>query len=379
MYDLVVVGGGIVGLAHALAARRRGLSVLVVDREARAIGASIRNFGFVTVTGQQRGIVHGRAMRSRDIWAEVAPKAGIEVNHRGLVLAARAPDVMDVLRDLMATEMGAGCELLDRTQAVDRFPVLQEDGLHGALWSGHELRVEPRLALPRLAAWLEQAQGVEFRWQTAVHGASGRHVDTSAGRIGAGAVVIAAGDWITDLFPAARDHYSLTRCKLHMLRLAPQGSGWTLPGAVMSDESVVRYAGYRERAGADPVVARIGNERPDLIANGIHLIVVQSADGSLVVGDSHHYDDTPDPFQPAEVDDLMLDLARQVLRLADDRVIERWTGVYAAAAGTMFVDRPEAGLRLVTVTSGTGMSTAFAIGEEVIDELFGSGREAVTI
>lgn len=38
-YDLVVVGAGIVGLAHALAARRLGLSVAVVDREAAAIGA----------------------------------------------------------------------------------------------------------------------------------------------------------------------------------------------------------------------------------------------------------------------------------------------------------------------------------------------------
>lgn len=51
MADLAVVGAGIVGLAHALAATRAGLSVVVIDREARANGASIRNFGFVAVTG----------------------------------------------------------------------------------------------------------------------------------------------------------------------------------------------------------------------------------------------------------------------------------------------------------------------------------------
>jgi len=51
-FDLAVVGAGIVGLAHALAAARRGLRVVVLDREAEAIGASLRNFGFVTVTGQ---------------------------------------------------------------------------------------------------------------------------------------------------------------------------------------------------------------------------------------------------------------------------------------------------------------------------------------
>ena len=56
-YDLAVVGAGIVGMATALAAARRGWRVLVIDREQRAIGASIRNFGFITVTGQQAGAV----------------------------------------------------------------------------------------------------------------------------------------------------------------------------------------------------------------------------------------------------------------------------------------------------------------------------------
>ena len=53
-FDLAIVGAGICGLAHALAATRRGLRVAVIERDAQANGASIRNFGFVTVTGQQQ-------------------------------------------------------------------------------------------------------------------------------------------------------------------------------------------------------------------------------------------------------------------------------------------------------------------------------------
>src|ERR1700741_4238375 len=95
-FDLVVVGAGIVGVAHALAAARAGLRVVVVERDVRANGASIRNFGFVTVTGQARGEVWRQARRTRDIWAEVAPHAGIAIEHEGLVLTLRRPESVAV-------------------------------------------------------------------------------------------------------------------------------------------------------------------------------------------------------------------------------------------------------------------------------------------
>jgi len=49
-YDLAIVGAGILGLGHALAATRRGLKVVVIDRETEAVSASVNNFGFGTVT-----------------------------------------------------------------------------------------------------------------------------------------------------------------------------------------------------------------------------------------------------------------------------------------------------------------------------------------
>jgi glycine/D-amino acid oxidase-like deaminating enzyme len=64
-YDIAIVGAGVLGLAHALAAARAGMRVVVLDRDAQANGASVRNFGFVTVTGQQAGDCWRRAMRSR--------------------------------------------------------------------------------------------------------------------------------------------------------------------------------------------------------------------------------------------------------------------------------------------------------------------------
>ena len=82
-YDLIVVGHGIVGLAHALAASRAGHRVAVIDRDAQPNGASIRNFGFITVTGQGAPHTWRRARRSRDVWAAVCEEAGIPVLQRG--------------------------------------------------------------------------------------------------------------------------------------------------------------------------------------------------------------------------------------------------------------------------------------------------------
>src|SRR5580704_4461283 len=149
-YDLAVVGAGIVGLAHAYAAAKAGARVVVIERDLAANGASIRNFGFITVTGQARGEVWGLAMRTRDLWAEVAGTAGIPVEHRGLLLTLRRPESVAVAEAFLDTEMGEGCELLDPAALLDRCPEIVAPDALGALASPHELRVESPEALPRL-------------------------------------------------------------------------------------------------------------------------------------------------------------------------------------------------------------------------------------
>jgi FAD dependent oxidoreductase TIGR03364 len=372
-FDLAVVGAGICGLAHALAAARRGLSVVVIDRDARANGASVRNFGFVTVTGQERGTTWRRAMRSRDVWAEVAGPAGIAIEHRGLAVVARRPEARAVLEAFLRTEMGEGCALLDPAEAAARLPVLSGAPIAGVLWSPHELRVESRSAIPKLATYLEEHCGVVFRRGTAVLGVDPPVVATGAGEIRAERVVVCPGDDLVSLFGGRLAAYDLTRCKLHMLRVAPPTTDFRLPAAVMSDLGLVRYLGYAALPEAAALKSRLVTEQPEALANGVHLIAVQSADGSLVVGDSHHYDATPDPFAPQAVDDVILGELSAVLAIPAPVVTERWTGTYASAADrTMLVDAPHPRVRLVVITSGTGASTSFAIAEEVVDELFGA-------
>jgi D-hydroxyproline dehydrogenase subunit beta len=374
-FDLAVVGAGIIGLATALAAARRGLRVIVIDRDAQANGASVRNFGFVTISGQERGSMWGRARRSREVWSEVAAAAGIEITHTGMWISARRPESVAVLQAFMDTEMAAGCRLLSAAEARHRCPQLPAPQLLAVLESTSELRVESRQAIPRLAAWLASAHGIAFMRDTAVRAIEPPFLDTSSGRVRADRVAVCPGDDFTGLYAQRLAPYALTRCKLQMLRLADPG--FRLPGALMSDLGLGRYRGYADLPAAAPLKARLAAEQAPQLEHGVHLIVVQSADGSLIVGDSHHYAATPDPFSRQAVDALILEEFRLALGIEPPPTIERWIGTYASAADRpLLIDAPEGSVRIVIVTCGAGASTGFAIGEEVITSLFPAGAAA---
>lgn len=369
-YDLAVVGGGIVGLAHALAATKAGKRVVVIERDPRANGASIRNFGFITVTGQARGESWTQARRTRDVWAEVAPQAGINVEQTGLIVALRYAEAVWVAEAFLETEMGAGCEWLGADAFRRRHGEIAAGDCLGALVSPHEVRVESRTALPKLAAWLGAARDVDFLYETAVHSVAPPRIETSRGPVFAEAAIVCPGDDFVTLFPERIAAYRPRRCRLSMLRLA--SPGFRLPASIMSDLGLVRYAGYAALPPAEALRRRLAVDQPTHLANGVHLIVVQSADGSLVVGDSHHYDDLPAPFAPAEAEACILDEFQRATGLTPPSVVERWVGTYAVSDGrTAFTATPSDSVRLVMVTSGTGASTGFAIAEQTIGDLYG--------
>jgi FAD dependent oxidoreductase TIGR03364 len=375
VFDLAVIGAGVIGLAHAYVAARAGRRVAVIERDVRANGASIRNFGFITVTGQERGDSWRLARRTRDVWAEVAPAAGIPIEQRGLWLTARSAEAIAVIEAFLATEMGEGCRLLDPDAFRAQSGGLGGPDLMGALASPHELRVESRTAIPALAAWLEAALGVTFFNETVAFETTPPRIRTSRGVIEAGACVVCPGDDFSTLYPEVIAGYGLRRCRLTMLKLA--NPGLRLAGALMSDLSLARYRGYAALPEARALEAKLRAEHPGAFDNGVHLIVAQGGDGGLIVGDSHHYEALPGPFAPAGAEREILDEYQRAAGWPAPEVLERWTGVYASSeARTYLIHEPEPGVRLVIVTSGTGASTGFGVAERVVGELLGLTSEA---
>lgn len=360
--DLLVVGSGIVGLACAWAGLRHGLSVQVLDRDPVCVGASIRNFGFVTVTGQGRGLSWERAMRSREVWTDLAPQAGISVEHQGLYVLARRPEAQAVLLALLEQPEGRQLKWLDPAALRREAPVLAHPDLQGALYSPYELRIEPQLAMEKLRHWLA-GQGVEFHMGQAAQQVFSGGALTAQGCLQAERVVVCPGPDLRSLFPEVFQRRGVRLCQLQMLRVRPP-QGYRLPAGVMADLSLARYRGYSELSACAALTARLQVEQPHELDEGIHLIIVQSADGTLVVGDSHRYGSALAPFAEAQVERLILEEMQRLVRLPQYEVIARWTGVYPSAGEDAFIENVLPGVDVVSVTSGTGMSTSFGLAEE---------------
>jgi len=377
-YDLLVVGAGIVGLAHAYEASKRGLTVAVVEKNSRCVGASIRNFGFITVSGQSSRDTWRRAMYSRHVWHEITQKAGIPIIHNGSWVVCNRPEAFDVAHAFLKTEMGEDCALFssDDFSALPTLGFKNIDSLRlkqiaGLLYSPYEFRVESKEAIPQLANYLENTIGVDFYWKTEVLSIDGSSVHASNNQFDAQRIVVCPGAELTGIAKPYIEKHDLKLCTLQMLRIQVQ-EGFILPGSVMTDNSLARYLGWSELPEAKALKERIAIEMPEYVIEGIHLIVVQSADGSLVVGDSHRYGSSENVFASDKIEQLIIELMYRVLSITEHTVIERWTGVYPVSnAFDALIEKVSPTMRVVIVSSGTGASTAFGLAKDNFDEWLG--------
>lgn len=365
-YDLAIVGAGIIGLACAYRASLAGKKVVVIERDAQAVGASVRNFGFVTVSGQRAGAHWQRARKTRDIWAQVAPQAGIDVCHQGLHLSAQREEAHAVLEEFAQSDMGSECVFLSQAQIQQQAPYLKNP--RAVLYSPHELRVESKTAVPILANWLASQHKVTFLYQTTAQVVDLPNIVTNRGTIAAKGVIVCPGADLSSLYPQEFAKAQAQLCSLNMLRVAPK-TAFKLNAALMSDLSLGRYEGFTGMKAAAALEARLNQELPQARQAGVHVIVVQSADGSLVIGDSHVYGNAEQPFRDEHFDEYILDELARMLDIGTPMVVERWSGVYPSAQEVSFIGKPEDNVVLGSITGGTGASTCFAFADELLAQL----------
>ena len=95
---VTIIGGGILGTAHALEAVQRGHHVTQLEREVEARGATVRNFGLVWVSGRAPFELDV-ALRSRELWEDIGARIpGVGFRPAGSVTLLRTPREVAVAR-----------------------------------------------------------------------------------------------------------------------------------------------------------------------------------------------------------------------------------------------------------------------------------------
>jgi D-hydroxyproline dehydrogenase subunit beta len=370
--DIAIVGAGILGLAHAYEAARRGARVVVFERGWRASGASVRNFGLVWPIGQTHGAMHQLALRSRAIWLELLSHARLPYWPTGSFHLAYRDDEADVARELadLAPTLGYDCAWLPAPEVLKRSCAVDPGGLIGGLWSPTELTVDPRLTLAALPAYLHEEFGVEFRFGCAVHNIDLPLIEAGVERWMADQAIVCSGDDFESLYPHVYSQTGLTRVKLQMLRTVAQPEGWRIGPSLASGLTFRFYPSFQVCGTLNSLKQRIASETPEYDLWGIHGLVSQTAQGELTLGDSHEYGLSPDVFNKEEIDRLILRYISSFLKAPDLTIAQRWYGVYAKHPNQPFLALNAAsGVRIVTSPGGAGMTLSFGIAEQTIREV----------
>ncbi|MCV7285331.1 TIGR03364 family FAD-dependent oxidoreductase [Mycolicibacterium wolinskyi] len=363
-YDVVVVGAGIVGLAHAYHAHQRGLTVAVIDHADGVVGASVQNFGHACITAQS-GVALTYARKGRGHWLNLSRQAGFWSAEAGTFCVARHDDELAVMNEFATTRPAGDVILLDREQILDRIPV-RAANVTGGMYLPNDLQVDPRTAAPSIARWLSSV-GVDFYWRTAATGFAHGVVHTSRGPLRAGTTFVTVNYDIDRLFPALAERDGLLRCRLHMLR-ARLPLAFALPAPLFTGWSLVRYSGFENLPSTAALAERLRAEHPDYVAIDLHQMYTPQRDGSLLIGDTHYRDVSTSPFQSEEGFAVLVEEARKLFGVNDIEISERWQGVYSSAPGQEFlIEEPIERTHVVTVTTGIGMTTSMGLAQDSVE------------
>lgn len=368
-FDVAVIGAGVVGLAIAYTAAQKGNRVVVFERNTRAVGASVRNFGLIWPIGQRPGDKLDRAMRGRETWLKLADEAGLQVSPSGSLHLAYRPEEVAVLEEFVESTRGAGydCALVDAAAAQEKSPAVRTEGLKKALWSGTELTVSSRQAIPQMAAYLKEKLNVEFHFGTAVTHVKSGYLTDFYEVYCADRIYICGGQDFETLYPTVFRESGITRCKLQMMRTAKQPNDWALGAALCAGLTLRHYDAFSHCESLKTLSELYDRELPEYGKWGIHVLLSQNAQGHLIIGDSHEYGWDVSPFDQQHINNLIVNHLRSFAEFPDWDIAETWHGIYPKIQGkSEFVHNPEEGVWIVNGLSGAGMTLSFGLAEEIL-------------
>ena len=207
--EIIVIGGGLVGVSIAWGIARRGKSTILLDEGDVALRASRGNFGLVWVQGKGLGCPEYAqwSLRSADLWSgfagELEGQTGVDVGHErpgGVLLNLSDREEEENSRLLAQIRREAGnkpyeYEMMDRAGLSELLPGLGQDVVSGT-YSPYDGHANPLYLLRALHAGFKAAGGRYLPGHKVCdlkNAGNGVTVDTASGTFSAEKVVIAAG------------------------------------------------------------------------------------------------------------------------------------------------------------------------------------------
>lgn len=372
----IVIGAGIVGLAMSRSLAEAGYSVTVFERNEKAVGASIRNFGMIWPIGQPAGYLYERSLRSKLIWKQILDDAGLWYEEKGSLHLAHHDLEWQVINEFSEASKGIRpVRILSLAETLKLSKAVKSDHLIGALYSEDEMIIEARTAVEQLPSFLTEKYKIRFYFNTAITQVLYPYVYCGKGKWSADLIFICSGSDFETLYPEVFSASGFTKCKLQMMRLVAQPKEWRIGPSLCGGLSLIHYKSFQISASLGVLKTYLQYTMPQYLQWGIHVMVSQNGEGELTIGDSHEYGLVHDPFDRQMINDLILDYLKKLVIFKDWSLIQSWNGIYPKLLNgkTDFIHQPDEGVTIVNGLGGAGMTLSFGLAEEVVRSFSSQG------
>jgi FAD dependent oxidoreductase TIGR03364 len=368
-YDVVIVGAGITGLAHAVVAVEKGYSVLLLEKESQICGASIQNYGVISPMGQPTGKRFDRAMRSREKWIEMGEKAGFWINTNGSLYLAYHHAELDVISEYHEL-FGYQTNLCKASVAESKYAAIQTSGLLGALFSPHEITVDPKKAVYALLNWLKTHQLCDVKLGTHVLNIQPHVVQTLDEEFESERIIVCTGGNFDTLFDSKITHPDITLYKLQMIKTESFPGGLRVGPSLVAGNLLIYLESFEGCSSIRTLRHYIQSSQPESDKYGIQTMIAQNWEGELIIGNSTEAGSGFTPFNSQNINHLLITSAKKLLKGGVPPVKYTWNGYYAKPDHTSgLVFSPLRNVTVITGLGGAGMTLSFGLAEEVLDVL----------
>lgn len=379
-YDLIVVGGGVLGTFHAYHAAKKGLSVAILEKDNKPQGATVRNFGQVVPSGMnQKWQNYGR--ESLTIYKSIQEQFDVSIRQNGTVYIASNEEEIQLIEELYQINKNNSytSQLLTKKQCLDKYAGLRSDYCKAGLFFPEEVTVEPRVMILRLHEFMKKELNVTIHYNTNVIATNnvngGVLVSTSnSEELLASKVIICNGSDFKTLYLSIYNESDLIVSKLQMMQTKPQ-KNYQLDGSILTGLTIRRYEAFEECASWNTIKAK---EDPNSFEKkyGVHILFKQATDGSVILGDSHEYATAKNindlGFDLNEdIDNFMIQEAKKIIDLPTYEIQHRWAGFYSQCkTKDLFEHSVGENIHIVTGIGGKGMTGSAGFSKESINKLF---------